>query len=122
MIYIIVALIVLALMFDTRKKSEEVEGSKYFYVSDGASKDMYLRMHADGMHRDMLKRFVYLEDRLLEIEKLSVCSGIPRIVEASLISNKIKEIFPKYNFAYHTIHLKQVAEPNKYINLVISCQ
>ena len=121
MIYIIVALIVFLLMFDKPKRSEEVEGSKHFYVSNGASKDMYLRMHADGMHRDMLKRFVYLEDRLLEIEKMSVCSGIPKIVEATLISNKIKDIFPKYNFAYHTIHLKQVAEPNKHINLLVSC-
>ena len=54
MIYLIIALIVLAIMFDTPKKSNEVEGSKYFYVSGGASKDMYLKMHADGMERDML--------------------------------------------------------------------
>ena len=121
MIYIIVALIVFLLMFDKPKRSEEVEGSKYFYMSNGASKDMYLRMHADGMHRDMLKRFVHLEDRLLEIEKMSVCSGIPKIVEATLISNKIKDIFPKYNFAYHTIHLKQVAEPNKLVNINVRC-
>jgi len=122
MVYILIAIIVFLLMFETRKKSEEVEGSKHFYISNGASKDMYLRMHADGMHRDMLKRFVSLEDRLLEIEKTSVCSGISRIVQASIISNKIKELFPKYNFSYHTIHLKQVAEPNKSINSTISCQ
>ena len=41
--------------------------------------------------------------------------------DISKISNKIKDIFPKYNFSYHTIHLKQVAEPNKYINILISC-
>lgn len=122
MVYILIAIIVFLLMFETRKKSEEVEGSKHFYISNGASKDMYLRMHADGMHRDMLKRFVNLEDRLLEIEKMSVCSGIPRIVQASLISSKIGELFPKYNFSYHTTHLKQVAEPNKSINPFISCQ
>lgn len=122
MVYILIAIIVFLLMFETRKKSEEVEGSKHFYISNGASKDMYLRMHADGMHRDMLKRFVSLEDRLLEIEKTSVCSGISRIVQASIISNKIKELFPKYNFSYHTTHLKQVAEPNKSINSAISCQ
>jgi hypothetical protein len=121
MIYILVALIVLALMFDTRNKSTEVEGSKHFYMSDGASKDTYLMMHADGMNREMLKKFVSMEDRLLEIEKDSVCSGTPYIVEASLLSNKIKDLFPNYDFSYHTIHLKQVAEPNKQVNTKIKC-
>ena len=121
MIYILVALIVLALMFDTRNKSTEVDGSKHFYISDGASKDMYLMMHADGMNREMLKKFVSMEDRFLEMEKNSVCTGIPDIVKSSLLSNKIKELFPKYDFSYHTIHLKQVAEPNKQINTKIKC-
>ena len=121
MIYILVALIVLAIMFDTPKKSNEVEGSKYFYVSGGASKDMYLKMHADGMERDMLKKFVQLEDQFLQIENTSVCTQLPYIVQASLISNKIKETFPKYDFSYHTIHLKQIAEPNKQVNTKIKC-
>jgi len=121
MIYILVALIVLALMFDTRNKSTEVEGSKHFYMSDGASKDTYLMMHADGMRREILKKFVSMEDRFLEIEKNSVCTGIPDIVQGSLLSNKIKELFPNYDFSYHTVHLKQLAEPNKQINTKIKC-
>jgi hypothetical protein len=90
-------------------------------MSDGASKDTYLMMHADGMNREMLKKFVSMEDRLLEIEKDSVCSGTPYIVEASLLSNKIKDLFSSYDFSYHTIHLKQVAEPNKQVNTKIKC-
>jgi hypothetical protein len=50
-----------------------------------------------------------------------VCTGMPYIVQASLISNKIKETFPKYDFSYHTIHLKQIAEPNKQVNTKIKC-
>jgi hypothetical protein len=121
MIYIIFALIILALMYEKRTKSDEVEGSKNFYVSDGASKKMYLQMHKDGLGRDALKMFVQLEDRLLGIERTSVCTGMPYIVQASLISNKIKETFPKYDFSYHTIHLKQIAEPNKQVNTKIKC-
>jgi hypothetical protein len=121
MIYILVALIVLAIMFDTRKISTEVEGSKYFYISGGESKDMYLTMHEDGMHRDMLKKFVQLEDQFLQIENIAVCSGTPYTIQAILLSNKIKEMFPKYNFAYHTLHLKQVAEPDKNIIAHIRC-
>ena len=121
MIYIILTLIILALMYEKRVKSEEVEGSKNFHVSDGASKTMYLQMHKDGLGRDALKMFVQLEDRLLGIERTSVCTGMPYIVQASIISNKIKVTFPKYNFAYHTLHLKQVAEPDKNINAHIRC-
>ena len=72
MIYILVALIVLALMFETRTKSEEVEGSKHFYISDGASKDMYLKMHADNIGSNALKRFVQMEDDFLQLEQKSV--------------------------------------------------
>ena len=71
MIYIIFAFIILALMYEKRTKSDEVEGSKNFYVSDGVSKKMYLQMHKDGLGRDALKMFVQLEDRLLGIERTS---------------------------------------------------
>jgi hypothetical protein len=50
-----------------------------------------------------------------------VCTGMPYIVQASLLSNKIKETFPKYDFSYHTIHLKQIAEPTKLVNRKIKC-
>jgi hypothetical protein len=121
MIYLIVALIVFFLMFDKQKKSDEVEGSKFFYISDGASKDMYLKMHADKLGSNALKRFVQMEDEFLQFEQKSVCSGIPLIVQASIISNKIKDAFPKYDFSYHTFHLKQTAEPGKTINRKIKC-
>jgi len=121
MIYLLLALIMLALMFDTRAKSEEVEGSKHFYISDGASKDTYLKMHRDNIGDEALKKFVQMEDAFLQLEQKSVCSGIPFIVQASVLSNKIKDTFPKYNFSYHTTHLKQIAEPNKTINRKIKC-
>jgi hypothetical protein len=121
MIYIILGIIAFILMNEAQSKSEEVEGSKHFHLSHGASRDMYLKMKGDGMNEDGLKKFVLMEDRLLQIEKISVCSGIPNIVEATTLSNMIKDIFPKYNFAYHTAHLKQIAEPLKIANMRITC-
>ncbi len=109
------------LMYDTRTKSEEILGSKYFHLSHGASRDMYIRMRSDGMNEEGLKKFVLMEDRLLQIENISVCSGIPHIVEATTISNIIKDVFPRYNFSYHTIHLKQVGEPTKTVNTRVTC-
>ena len=60
MIYIILAFFILALMYEKRTKSDEVEGSINFYVSDVASKKVYLQMHKDGLGRDALKMFVQL--------------------------------------------------------------
>lgn len=116
MLYIFLAIVILALIFDKRSKSTEVEGSKYFYLSDGASKDMYNKMHKDGMSQDGLKKFVQLENAFLALEHKSVSTGIPYIGDATTLSNQIKRTFPKYDFSYHTIHLKQIAEPSKTLN------
>tara|TARA_B000000565_G_C23629422_1_gene318185 strand:- start:142 stop:384 length:243 start_codon:yes stop_codon:yes gene_type:complete len=78
-------------------------------------------MHADNIGDNALKRFVEMEDDFLFLEQKSVCTGIPHIVQASKISNKIKDAFPSYDFSYHTFHLKQTAEPGKTINRKIKC-
>lgn len=119
--YVLLAAIAFALVYEKSNQSEEVAGSKNFHLSGGASKQMYLHMHRNGMSQENLKKFVQLEDRLLQIERNSVCSGMSHIIEATVISNLIKELFPMYNFAYHTIHLKQVAEPTKTVNTRITC-
>ena len=122
MIYAIAIIIVLFLLYDKHTKSDEVDGSKYFYISDGDSKAMYVKMHADGVSSDRLKNFVLMEDEFLSMEQQSVCTGIPLIVQAGVLSNKIKSAFPKYDFSYHTFHLKQVSEPTKIVNRKIKCQ
>ena len=119
--YVFLALLALALIYEKRNQSDEVAGSKNFHLSDGASKQMYLLMHREGMSQEKLKKFVQMEDRFLQIERNSVCSGVSHIVEATALSNLIKDFFPKYNFAYHTIHLKQVAEPTKTVNTRVTC-
>ena len=119
--YVLLSLLALFLIYEKSNQSEEVAGSKNFHLSGGMSKQMYLLMHKNGMSQENLKKFVQLEDRFLQIERNSVCSGISYIVEATVLSNLIKDMFSKYNFAYHTIHLKQVAEPSKTVNSRITC-
>ena len=119
--FVILALIALALIYEKTTNSKEIAGSKNFHLSAGMSKRTYIQMRADGVDAESLKKFVQLEDRFLQIERNSVCSGIPNYVEGAVISNLIKELFPKYNFAYHTIHLKQIGEPLKTLNTYISC-
>src|SRR6056300_1485023 len=119
--FVILALLAFALIYEKKSQSPEVLGSKNFHLSAGMSKQMYLLMHKEGMSQENLKKFVQLEDRFLQIERNSVCSGLPHIVEATTLSNLIKDLFPKYNFAYHTIHLKQVADPTRTVNDRIKC-
>ena len=119
--YIFLALLAAALIYETEKRSDQIGGSKNFHISAGNSKQMYLLMRREGMSQENLKKFVQLEDRFLQIERNSVCSGISYIVEATTLSNLIKDLFPSYNFAYHTIHLKQVAEPTKSVNSRVTC-
>lgn len=119
MLYLLLISIVLFFMFEKHKVSEEVSGSRHFYISNGLSKDVYILMHKDGASKEDLETFVQMEDRFLEYEKDSVHTGSPHIVPATILSNKIKERFPKYNFSYHTLHLKQISEPKKGINLKI---
>src|SRR6056300_1769331 len=119
--FVLLALVALALIYEKATQTEEIAGSKNFHLSGGASKQMYLLMHREGMSQEDLKKFVQLEDRFLQIERNSVCSGVSHIVEATTLSNLIKDLFPKYNFAYHTIHLKQVADPTRTVNSRVTC-
>ena len=119
--FIILAALALALMYEKVTQTDEIAGSKNFHLSGGISKQMYLLMYNQGVSAEDLKKFVQLEDRFLQIERNSVCSGISHTVEATAISNLIKDMFPKYNFAYHGIHLKQIAEPTKTVNTQVTC-
>lgn len=96
--------------------------TRNFGISHGMSKKMFESMKQDGMNREDLKEFLKMEDYLLGIEIDSVCRGIERAFDATSVSFKIKEKFKKYDFSYHTKHIKQIAEPNKTINRSITCE
>lgn len=109
-------------MMDPITKTREVVGSKYFHLSDGDSENIYLKMREDNIGENALKKFVKMEDEFLELEQKSVCEGFSLTLQATKISNKIKDAFPKYDFSYHTKHLKQIAEPSKTVNRKIRCK
>jgi hypothetical protein len=114
--FFLFVLVLLLIIMERGHNSDEVGNSKHFYLSDGKSKEMYMKMRSDGMRDDGLKTFVNMEDKFLQLEMQSVHSGITRVGEATVVSNKIKNTFPGYDFSYHTMHLKQTAEPGKDIN------
>lgn len=126
MIHLILLVVVLFIVWHSAKQSGEEVGilgykTKHFHLSQGMSKKMFEQMRADGLSPESLKLFAMLEDRLLNIEQVSVCSGNPREREAFTVSNQLKDSFVGYDFSHHTIHLKQIAEPHKFINQSIIC-
>ena len=111
----------LLLVRNDQRNMEEVEGSKHFYLSGGKSKQIYEQMKRDKLSEQSLKEFVYMEDRFLQLEKMSVCQQISYASEATGISENIKTRFGHYDFRYHQLHIKQCSEPNRLINKRIIC-
>ena len=125
LIWILVLIIILFLMRDVDSTGERVNvlgfSTKYFYMSNGESKKMYEQMRKDGIPDESLKEFIMMEDRFLNLERLSVCTQTSRIIEAFGLSKEIKDNFLGYDFSYHAKHLKQISEPHKLINRSIVC-
>ena len=78
-------------------------------------------MKKQNMSNENLEMFLILEDRLLGLEKLSVCHKQSYMKEAVSISNQIKNRYIGYDFSYHSKHIKQISEPHKIINRKIRC-
>lgn len=125
-VWLSIIIIVLFLIRDTdTTTSERVSvlgySTKYFYMSHGESKKIFDQMHKDGIPDESLKHFIMMEDKLLNLERLSVCTQTSRIIEAFAFSKRITDTFNGYDFSYHAKHLKQIAEPHKLINRSITC-
>lgn len=107
------------------KPSHEVKAggyeSTFFHISGGASKDIFESMKAEGVSDQSLMEFAQMEDNFLSMENESACFKRSRKMEAIALSQQIKERFKGYNFAYHTLHIKQIAEPDKNINKHLVC-
>ncbi|ADQ91779.1 hypothetical protein BpV1_152 [Bathycoccus sp. RCC1105 virus BpV1] len=124
-VWILVLITILFIIRDIDITGERVSilgfSTKYFYMSNGESKKMYEQMRKDGIPDESLKEFIMMEDRFLNLERLSVCTQTSRIIEAFGLSKEIKDNFLGYDFSYHAKHLKQISEPHKLINRSIVC-
>ena len=94
----------------------------HFPLSGGMSLEVIQKMREDGLPQYSLEEFASMEDEFLRLEKETVCSGLSYKVPAIEMSRKIKSRFPKYDFRYHNLHIKQVSEPSKAINPWITCR
>lgn len=125
MIWILVILIIAFFVFGAQYTEDNVGilgyKTKNFHMSHGMSNKMFETMKQDGMSDESLKEFVMMEDRLLEVERKSVCSQTARQFEAVGVSDQIKKRFMGYDFSYHSKHIKQASEPEKMINHSITC-
>ena len=60
--------------------------TKNFHLSNGMSQSTFYSMKEGGISDTSLKEFLIMEDRFLELEKLSVCSGMSRKYESFELS------------------------------------
>ena len=67
--------------------------TKNFHLSNGMSQSTFYSMKEGGISDTSLKEFLIMEDRFLELEKLSVCSGMSRKYESFELSKLIKDTF-----------------------------
>lgn len=125
MIWILVILIIAFFVFGAQYTEDNVGilgyKTKNFHMSHGMSKKMFETMKQDGLSDETLKEFAMMEDRLLEVERKSVCSQTARQFESVGVSDQIKKRFMGYDFSYHSKHIKQASEPEKMINRSITC-
>ena len=125
MIWILVILIITFFLFGAKYTEDNVGimgyKTKNFHMSHGMSKNMFESMKQGGLSDESLKEFIMMEDRLLEVERKSVCSQTARQFEAVGISEQIKKRFLGYDFSYHSKHIKQASDPEKLINRSITC-
>ena len=85
------------------------------------SRQMFDKMKRDHMEPSDLKKFLIMEDRFLEYEKISVCQSRDKQLEAGALDQAIREEFPGYDFTYHNQQLKQIAEPMRKVNPYLVC-
>ena len=85
------------------------------------SRQMFDKMKRDHMEPNDLKKFLIMEDRFLEYEKISVCQSRDKQLEAGALDQAIREEFPGYDFTYHNLQLKQIAEPMRKVNPYLVC-
>ena len=76
---LLVLLIFVLAQNSSQNNSEEVSilgyKTKYFHISDGASKRMFENMKKDRLSPESLLKFLHMEDRFLKLEHMSACSG-----------------------------------------------
>jgi hypothetical protein len=93
--------------------------TKYFVISGGDSKNKFNELRDGGMSTETLQNFAQMEDQFLGYEYQTVVGApsVPnRVIEATQLSEQIKDTFPGYEFGYHAMHIKQMSEPLKKIN------
>ena len=122
--WILLALLVLIYFIGTKESTEIRVGNfetTNFHMSGGRSKEIFASMKDGGVGEQSRRNFAQMEDRFLALERETVCRRVSRLTEATNLSNQIKDRFPGYDFTYHGDHLKQMAEPDKFINKNLRC-
>lgn len=121
-VYVFIAIIAIIMMLKPKSKQVQVGNwsSNNFEICP-ASRSMFNKMQRDGVGEESLKKFAMMEDRFLEYEKEAACMGRDRVLDAHGLDQAIKDAYPGYDFGYHNLHMKQIAETRRVINPYLKC-
>ena len=78
--------------------------------------EMFEFMKYKNVSESSLKEFLSMEDAFLKMEYDTVKGGVSYHVQAQELYKMIKERYRGFDFEYHGMHIKQMAEPSKLIN------
>jgi len=124
MLYFLLIILVLYIFLNREKK----KFSKQVIIGTFKSKNftnkslkLFNEMQNAGLSEQSLMEFAMMEDQFMGYEKQTVCYEISCVKEATVLNEKMKERFPGWDFSYHQLHIKQMAEPHKRVNLELTC-
>jgi hypothetical protein len=119
----IITLIIILMFGDNFKKSNQIYIGEYKTINfQKDSIEFYRKLEKEsGYSVETLQEFAMLEDQFLSYEKETVCHQISRLREAMVLDQQMKDRFQGWDFMYHQIHIKQMAEPSKVINKNLNC-
>jgi hypothetical protein len=116
----IIILALLLFLWADNYSQPSVDGvrSKFFGQD---SIDKFNELKDTGVSSESLKEFLAMEDKFLAYEKESVCNKVSRTVNATALSQQIKDRFTGYDFSYHDVHIRQMSTPDRVINPHLTC-
>ena len=119
---LILLILVYFITKETKKSTTQVKIGEYkTNYFDKRSQETFEELKQEGVSQKSLLDFALMEDQFLGYEKETVCLGKNRKLEAMILSQQIKDRFSGYDFSYHTLHIKHMAEPHKMINKNLVC-
>ena len=118
---IIILIYIIQSYFNNNNKNQLKIGdyqTKYFTED---SKKVFEQLEKDEVSVFNLRSFAMMEDEFLRFERISVCQSVSHLDSALSLHEQMQEKFRGRDLSHHEIHLEQMRNPDKIINIHLKC-